>query len=49
VLEICEDLALDCVDATPGFKRLGSAAFFADDEHPTVAGHEALAEALLSR
>jgi len=49
VLAICDDLALDCVDATPAFKRIGSGAFFADDEHPTVAGHEALAEALLAR
>jgi lysophospholipase L1-like esterase len=49
VLAICDELALDCVDATPAFKRLGSRAFFADDEHPTVAGHEALAEALLPR
>ena len=49
VLAICAELALDCVDATPAFKRIGSRAFFADDEHPTVAGHEALAEALLLR
>lgn len=47
VLAICEELALDCVDATPAFKGVGSRAFFADDEHPTVAGHEALAAALL--
>jgi lysophospholipase L1-like esterase len=49
VLAICGELRLDCVDATPHFKRLGSRAFFADDEHPTVAGHDALAEALLPR
>ena len=49
VLAMCEELALDCVDATPHFKRIGMRAFFADDEHPTVAGHEALAEALLPR
>ena len=49
VLALCEELALDCVDATPHFKRIGMQAFFADDEHPTVAGHEALAEALLPR
>jgi lysophospholipase L1-like esterase len=49
VLAICGELALDCVDATPHFKRIGAQAFFADDEHPTVAGHEALAKALLPR
>lgn len=49
VLAICAALELDCVDATPAFKRIGSRAFFADDEHPTAAGHEALAEALLPR
>jgi lysophospholipase L1-like esterase len=47
VLGICAQLQLDCIDPTPDFKRIGMRAFFADDEHPTVAGHEALAEALL--
>jgi lysophospholipase L1-like esterase len=49
VLAICEQLALDCVDATPNFKRIGMRAFFSDDEHPTISGHDALAEALLPR
>jgi lysophospholipase L1-like esterase len=49
VLGICEQLELSCVDATPELKRLGARAFFADDEHPTAAGHEALARALLGR
>jgi lysophospholipase L1-like esterase len=49
VLAICEQLALTCVDATPELRRLGARAFFADDEHPTAAGHEALARALLAR
>lgn len=47
VLALCSELALPCVDATPALRRVGRAAFFAHDEHPTVAGHEALAEALL--
>lgn len=49
VLAICGELALDCVDALPNFRRIGTRAFFTDDEHPTIAGHEALAEALLPR
>ncbi len=47
VLAICQQLKLGCTDATPNMKRLGPAAFFPHDEHPTVAGHEALARALL--
>jgi len=47
VLSLCEELALPCVDAAPALRRVGRAAFFAHDEHPTVAGHEALARALL--
>jgi lysophospholipase L1-like esterase len=47
VVAICEDLRLPCIDATPRFRRLGLAAFFPRDEHPTALGHEALAEALL--
>ena len=49
VRTICGELQLDCIDATPHFKALGAAAFFARDEHPTAAGHEALARALLGR
>jgi lysophospholipase L1-like esterase len=49
VLAACARLGLACVDATPRMKRLGRAAFFPGDEHPTVGGHEALAEALLER
>jgi hypothetical protein len=47
VLEICKRLALTCVDPTARFRRLGLAAFFAGDEHPSIAGHDALARALL--
>jgi hypothetical protein len=47
VLAICKKLALSCIDPMPRFKQLGTAAFFPTDEHPTVAGHEALARALL--
>jgi hypothetical protein len=49
VLAICEQLALSCVDPTPQLKALGARAFFAGDEHPTAAGHEALARALIGR
>lgn len=49
VLTICHELGLRCTDATARFKQLGSAAFFPGDEHPTPAGHEALARALLER
>jgi lysophospholipase L1-like esterase len=49
VLAICKELVLDCVDATPDFERIGMRAFFTDDEHPTIAGHEALAGALMPR
>jgi hypothetical protein len=48
VLSICGRLGLDCVDPTARLSRLGARAFFPDDEHPTVAGHRALAEALLA-
>ena len=48
VLEICARLALPCIDATPQLKPLGLAAFFAGDEHPSIAGHDALARALLA-
>ena len=47
VLAICGKLGLACVDATPELARLGRAAFFPTDEHPTAAGHDALARALL--
>jgi hypothetical protein len=47
VLSICAKLELTCVDATSELARLGRAAFFPTDEHPTAAGHEALARALL--
>jgi hypothetical protein len=47
VLEICERLALPCVDPTARFRQLGLSAFFAGDEHPSIAGHDALAHALL--
>ena len=47
VLALCEELALPCVDATPALREVGRGAFFARDEHPTTAGHEALARALL--
>lgn len=47
VLAICTRLSLPCVDATPRFRRIGRRAFFPADEHPTAAGHDALARALL--
>lgn len=47
VLAVCEELELACVDPTPELRRLGAAAFFPADEHPSVLGHEALARALL--
>ena len=49
VLAICRALALACVDPRPELSRLGRAAFFPADEHPTAAGHDALARALLRR
>jgi lysophospholipase L1-like esterase len=49
VLEICKRLALACTDPTPRFKQLGLGAFFPGDEHPSIAGHDALARALLAR
>jgi hypothetical protein len=48
VLGLCERLALACVDPTPELQRLGARAFFPHDEHPTAAGHHALAQALLA-
>jgi hypothetical protein len=48
VLGICKRLDLACVDPTPELQRLGARAFFPRDEHPTVAGHRALAQALLA-
>ncbi len=48
VLAVCTKLELDCIDPTPRLQRLGVRAFFADDEHPTIAGHEALARELLA-
>ena len=47
VLAICERLGLACVDPTAELRGVGRAAFFARDEHPTAAGHDALARALL--
>jgi lysophospholipase L1-like esterase len=49
VLAICGELGLHCVDPTRELRQLGARAFFAGDEHPTAAAHEALARALLSR
>jgi lysophospholipase L1-like esterase len=48
VLQVCAQLQVPCTDAGPEFKRLGLRAFFPHDEHPTVAGHEALARALVA-
>jgi lysophospholipase L1-like esterase len=47
VLAICRELELSCVDATAQLARLGRAAFFPADEHPTAAGHDQLARALV--
>ena len=47
VLAICAELELTCIDPTRELKQLGARAFFARDEHPTAAGHDALARALL--
>ena len=49
VLAICARLELPCVDPMREFRALGLSAFFAHDEHPTAAGHEALARALLAQ
>jgi lysophospholipase L1-like esterase len=46
VLELCERLAIACVDPTPALARLGPRAFFPQDEHPTALGHRALAQVL---
>jgi hypothetical protein len=48
VLAICRDLELPCVDPTARLRKLGLSAFFPGDEHPSAAGHRALAGALLS-
>jgi hypothetical protein len=48
VLEVCARLELPCTDATPALRRIGLRAFFPHDEHPTVAGHDALARALVA-
>lgn len=48
VLGICDKLGLTCIDASARFRRLGLSAFFPHDEHPSAAGHDALARALLS-
>jgi lysophospholipase L1-like esterase len=44
---ICERIGLSCIDPSARFAQLGLDAFFPGDEHPSVAGHEALARALL--
>jgi hypothetical protein len=46
VLALCEERSVACTDATPALREVGREAYFARDEHPTVAGHEALARAL---
>lgn len=46
VLAICKELGVRCIDPTPRLQRLGTSAFFPRDEHPSAAGHRALAEAL---
>ena len=48
VLAICDDVGIACIDPTSRLRPLGRAAFFPRDEHPTAAGHRALAEALLA-
>jgi hypothetical protein len=49
VLSLCEDLELTCLSPLPAMQKLGAQrAFFARDEHPTAAGHEVLARALLA-
>ena len=48
VLALCRTLSIACVDPTPALARLGPRAFFPTDEHPSAAGHRALAEALVA-
>jgi hypothetical protein len=48
VLALCDKLDLTCMDPTLRLRRLGSAAFFQHDEHPSALGHEALARELLA-
>jgi hypothetical protein len=44
IVEQCRNLDLLCVDNTARFRELGTeAAFVAGDDHPSAAGHEALA------
>jgi lysophospholipase L1-like esterase len=49
VLSICRELELPCVDPTRRLAKLGLAAFFEGDEHPSATAHGLLAEALLSQ
>jgi hypothetical protein len=48
VLSVCESLDLPCVDPTARMRKKGRGAFFPKDEHPSVLGHQALADELLS-
>ena len=47
VLAICERIGITCIDPSARLQRLGARAFFPHDEHPTAAGHRALAEELM--
>jgi lysophospholipase L1-like esterase len=49
VLAICDRLHVRCIDPSTRFRQLGPSAFFPTDEHPSVAGHDALARALLEQ
>jgi hypothetical protein len=46
-LALCRRLQLACVDPSARLRPLGLSAFFTGDEHPSRAGHRALAQALL--
>jgi hypothetical protein len=48
VLALCDELGIACVDAAPELRKVGRAAYFARDEHPTLRGHDALARALVA-
>jgi len=45
--QMCAELSIPCIDPTERVRRQGRAAFFPDDQHPTVLGHRALADGLL--
>lgn len=47
IRKMCAELSIPCIDPTERVRRQGRAAFFPDDQHPTVAGHRALSDGLM--